>query len=151
MKLKVLNLMTSKVFEIPDVSKAMLIKKFKKKVYEITGVEVNAQNLMFGGKIFNDDCDLCDYKLEDGYKILMQVRKPLEDLPTSTNGATSSTKASSPVKAATEKEPNEKDEEARLSREEEKQRLIGKYYFVNRNFVLSILKLSLVNERIPKF
>ena len=136
MKLKVLNLMTSKVFEIPDVSKAMLIKKFKKKVYEITGVEVNAQNLMFGGKIFNDDCDLCDYKLEDGYKILMQVRKPLEDLPTSTNGATSSTKASSPVKAATEKEP-EKDEEARLSREEEKQRLIGKYYFVDRNFVLS--------------
>ena len=136
MKLKVLNLMTSKVFEIPDVSKAMLIKKFKKKVYEITGVEVNAQNLMFGGKIFNDDCDLCDYKLEDGYKILMQVRKPLEDLPTSTNGATSSTKASSPVKAATEKEPK-KDEEARLSREEEKQRLIGKYYFVDRNFVLS--------------
>ena len=136
MKLKVLNLMTSKVFEIPDVSKAMLIKKFKKKVYEITGVEVNAQNLMFGGKIFNDDCDLCDYKLEDGYKILMQVRKPLEDLPTSTNGATSSTKASSPVKAATEKEPK-KDEEARLSWEEEKQRLIGKYYFVDRNFVLS--------------
>ena len=67
---------------------------------------------------------LCDYKLEDGYMIPMQVRKPLEDLPTSTNGATSSTKASSPVKAATEKEPekpNEKDEEARLSREEEKQ------------------------------
>ena len=67
----------------------------------------------------------------------MQVRKPLEDLPTSTNGATSSTKASSPVKAATEKEPNEKDEEARLSREEEKERLIGKYYFVNRNSVFS--------------
>ena len=136
MKLKVQNLMTAEVFEIPDVSKAMLIKKFKKKVMEITGVAVKAQNLMFGGKIFNDDCDLCDYKLEDGYKILMQVRKPLEDLPTSTNGATSSTKASSPVKAATEKEP-EKDEEARLSREEEKQRLIGKYYFVDRNFVLS--------------
>ena len=59
--------------------------------------------------------------------ILMQVRKP-----------TSSTKASSLVKAATEKEPeklSEKDEEARLSREEEKQRLIGKYYFVNRNLV----------------
>ena len=140
MKVKVQNLMTSEVFEIPDVSKAMLIKKFKKKVMEITGVEVKVQNLMFGGKIFNDDCDLCDYKLEDGYKILMQVRKPLEDLPTSTNGATSSTKASSPVKTATEKEPekpNEKDEEARLSREEEKKRLIGKYYFVNRNFVLS--------------
>ena len=136
MKLKVQNLMTAEVFEIPDVSKAMLIKKFKKKVMEITGVAVKAQNLMFGGKIFNDDCDLCDYKLEDGYKILMQVRKPLEDLPTSTNGATSSTKASSPVKAATEKEP-EKDEEARLSREEEKQQLIGKYYFVDRNFVLS--------------
>ena len=136
MKVKVQNLMTSEVFEIPDVSKAMLIKKFKKKVMEITGVEVKVQNLMFGGKIFNDDCDLCDYKLEDGYKILMQVRKPLEDLPTSTNGATASTKASSPVKAATEKEP-EKDEEARLSREEEKQRLIGKYYFVDRNFVLS--------------
>ena len=137
MKLKVQNLMTAEVFEIPDVSKAMLIKKFKKKVMEITGVAVKAQNLMFGGKIFNDDCDLCDYKLEDGYKILMQVRKPLEDLPTSTNGATASTKASSPVKAATEKEPNEKDEEARLSREEEKQRLIGKYYFVTRNFVFS--------------
>ena len=136
MKVKVQNLMTSEQFEIPDVSKAMLIKKFKKKVMEITGVAVKAQNLMFGGKIFNDDCDLCDYKLEDGYKILMQVRKPLEDLPTSTNGATSSTKASSPVKAATEKEPK-KDEEARLSREEEKQRLIGKYYFVDRNFVLS--------------
>ena len=137
MKVKVQNLMTSEQFEIPDVSKAMLIKKFKKKVMEITGVAVKAQNLLFGGKILNDECDLCDYKLEDGYKILMQVRKPLEDLPTSTNGATSSTKASSPVKAATEKEPNEKDEEARLSREEEKKRLIGKYYFVNRNFVFS--------------
>ena len=58
MKLKVLNLMTSKIFEIPDVSKAMLIKKFKKKVNEITGVAVKAQNLLLGGKIFNDDCDL---------------------------------------------------------------------------------------------
>ena len=140
MMVKVQDLMTSKVFEIPDVSKAMLIKKFKKKVMEITGVAVKAQNLLFGGKILNDECDLCDYKLEDGYKILMQIRKPLEDLTTRNNGATSSTKASSPVKAATEKElekPNEKDEEARLSREDEKERLIGKYYFVNRNFVFS--------------
>ena len=129
MMVKVQDLMTSKVFEIPDVSKAMLIKKFKKKVMEITGVAVKAQNLLFGGKILNDECDLCDYKLEDGYKILMQIRKPLEDLTTRNNGATSSTKASSPVKAATEKEPekpNEKDEEARLSQEEEKERLIGK-------------------------
>ena len=81
----------------------MLIKKFKKKVTEITGVAVKAQNLMFEGKIFDDDCDLWDYKLEDGCKILMQVRKPLKDVPISTNGETSNTKASSPVKAATEK------------------------------------------------
>merc|ERR1712226_234016 len=126
MKVKVQNLATAEVFEIPDISKAMLVKKFKIKVKEVTGIETKAMNLMFGGKIFNDDCDLCDYKLEDGYKILMQVRKPLEALPSSSNGST--TKASSPEKATLEPEPektNAKEVEAKLSREEEKARLIA--------------------------
>lgn len=124
MKVKVQNLTNGEIFEIPDVSKAMLVKKFKTKVKEATGIETKAQNLMFGGKIFNDDCDLCDYKLEDGYKILMQVRKPLEALPTKSNGS----KPSSPEKATVEPEPektNAKEVEAKLSREEEKARLIA--------------------------
>ena len=136
MKVKVQNLATAEVFEIPDVSKAMLVKKFKTKVKEATGIETKAMNLMFGGKIFNDDCDLCDYKLEDGYKILMQVRKPLEALPSSSNGST--TKASSPEKATLEPEPektNAKEVEAKLSREEEKARLIGKYFVLNKYII----------------
>ena len=130
MKVKVQNLATAEVFDIPDVSKAMLVKKFKTKVKEITGVDIKVQNLMFGGKMMNDDCDLCDYKLEDGYKILLQVRKPLEPLPEKSNGSTSTTIASSeekttvkPVEPEPEK-PNEKDKEAVLSREELKQKYI---------------------------
>ena len=133
MKVKVQNLSTAEVFDIPDVSKAMLVKKFKTKVKEITGVDIKVQNLMFGGKMMNDDCDLCDYKLEDGYKILLQVRQPLQPLPESSNGSTSSSKASSEEKATVksvepEPEKNEKNEEAEKRREEERQRLIGKYF-----------------------
>ena len=131
MKVKVQNLATAEVFDIPDVSKAMLVKKFKTKVKEITGVDIKVQNLMFGGKMMNDDCDLCDYKLEDGYKILLQVRQPLQPLPESSNGSTSSSKASSEEKATVkpvEPEPNEKNVEAEKRREEERQRLIGKYF-----------------------
>ena len=130
MKVKVQNLSTAEVFDIPDVSKAMLVKKFKTKVKEITGVDIKVQNLMFGGKMMNDDCDLCDYKLEDGYKILLQVRQPLQPLPESSNGSTSSSKASSEEKATVEPEPekNEKNQEAEKRREEERQRLIGKYF-----------------------
>ena len=62
-------------YEIKDVSKAMLIKEFRKYVQDATKVEPKKQMLMFGGKIFQDDCDLCDYRVEDGYIIHLQSRQ----------------------------------------------------------------------------
>ena len=49
-------------FEIAGVSKAMSVKKFRDLVTDVTKVDPKRQTLFFGGKMFNDDCDLCDYK-----------------------------------------------------------------------------------------
>ena len=58
MQVKIQQMVTLETYDITDVSKAMLVRKFKKKVKEITGVDVKHQNLYFGGKLLNDDCDL---------------------------------------------------------------------------------------------
>ena len=69
------------VFEVPNCSKAMLVLKFKKLVE--TNVQPKFQQLIFGGKIFNDKNDLCDYKIEDGYKIMLLKREPFGELSNS--------------------------------------------------------------------
>ena len=75
MKIIVQNLSTSETIEIPDVSKTMLVKKLKAKVKEMTGIDINVQTLIFGGKIMNDNFDLRDYKIENGHKILLQDKQ----------------------------------------------------------------------------
>ena len=67
--------------KVPNCSKAMLVLKFKKLV--ATNVQPKFQQLIFGGKIFNDKNDLCDYKIEDGYKIMLLKREPFGELSNS--------------------------------------------------------------------
>ena len=73
----------TEVFEVPNCSKAMLVSKFKKLVEKATDVQPKFQQLIFGGKIFNDKNDLCDYKIEDGYKIMLLKREPFGELSNS--------------------------------------------------------------------
>ena len=55
-------------FEIGGVSKAMSVKKFRDLVTDVTnamqcGLWIRNNNpFSFGGKMFNDNCDLCDFK-----------------------------------------------------------------------------------------
>ena len=66
--MKVLIKFKGQDFEIPDVSKAMTVKKFRSFVKDVTEVEPKLQNLYFGGKMLHDDCDLCDYKIVSKYE-----------------------------------------------------------------------------------
>ena len=75
MKIIVENLSTTETIEIPEVSKNMLVKKLKAKVKEMTGIDINVQILIFGGKILNDNFDLRDYRIENGHKILLQDKQ----------------------------------------------------------------------------
>ena len=134
MQVKIQQMATLETYDITDVSKAMLVRKFKKKVKEITGVDVKQQNLYFGGKLLNDDCDLCDYKIENGYKIQMQVRQPLEPITNTSNPNESSS-------ISTETSTKEETTDKKLS--EEEKLLIGKYIFL-------IIILIPVNE-IPRY
>ena len=122
MQVKIQQMVTLETYDITDVSKAMLVRKFKKKVKEITGVEVKHQNLYFGGKLLNDDCDLCDYKIENGYKIQMQVRQPLEPITQKTSKQNESSSSKSTETLAKEETMDNK-----LSKEEEEKLLLGKY------------------------
>ena len=65
--MKVLIKFKGQDFEIPDVSKAMTVKKFQTFVKDVTYVEPKLQNLHFVGKAMHDDCDLCDYKIVSTY------------------------------------------------------------------------------------
>merc|ERR1711962_927119 len=96
-KMKVLIKFKGQDFEIPDVSKAMTVKKFRTFVKDVTEVEPKLQNLYFGGKAMYDDCDLCDYKIENGYTIILmeKQRQPLAPIKDDTNRAS---KPSTPVK-----------------------------------------------------
>ena len=81
MKLKIRNLSSGEVFDIPDVSKANLVRKFKLKVEAVTGVPKTSQELYFSGKCMNDLDDLCDYRVENNFVIMMKVKKDLEPMP----------------------------------------------------------------------
>ena len=54
------------VADIPNVSKAMDVRELKKLIFKETKIEAKKQNLYFSGKLLNDNCDLCDYRIEDG-------------------------------------------------------------------------------------
>ena len=101
-------------YEIKDVSKAMLIKEFRKYVQDATKVEPKKQTLMFGGKIFQDDCDLCDYKVEDGYIIHLQSRQVQPVASKSNNNEEMPTTSTA---------NNNKEETKELSKEEQKEKL----------------------------
>ena len=122
MKVRIHDMVSGETVVVPDVSKAMTVKKFKKLVFEATKIESKLQNLFFGGKMMNDNCDLCDYKIEDGYKIMLQKRQPLEPVAESSN-----------KKEPSEKPTEDKSEkpEVELSKEEQRQRLIGKKKYCN--------------------
>ena len=90
MNLKLSVSSTGKIFDLKQCSKAMTIKAFKKKVFEATQIEPSLQNLIFGGKFLNDQCDLCDYKIEAGYTIQLQIRQPLASISDKSNSGESS-------------------------------------------------------------
>ena len=60
----------------------MDVREFRKVVAKETKVVPKSQVLLFGGKMFADGCDLCDYKLENGYTIILQTRNPLDEIAT---------------------------------------------------------------------
>merc|ERR1712228_194656 len=115
-------------FEIDGVSKAMTVKKFRTYVKEATSVDPKYQNLYFGGKVMHNDCDLCDYKLENGYTIILQQRQPLAEKKEEENGSKlmvkkeeeSNTKIT--IKKELEPEPETSKGEQELSEEERKQK-----------------------------
>ena len=95
MLVKIQHMVTLETYDIKYVSKAILVRNFKKLVKEITGVDVKHQNLYFCGKLLNDECNLCNYKIENGYKIEMQVRQPLEPITQKTAKQNESTSSNS--------------------------------------------------------
>ena len=67
--MKVFIRFRNKTFET-NVSKAMKVKEFRKKVEELTKVEIMHQKIVFGGKILDDlDSDLCGYRIQDSFTV----------------------------------------------------------------------------------
>ena len=122
MLVKIQHMVTLETYDIKYVSKAILVRNFKKLVKEITGVDVKHQNLYFCGKLLNDECNLCNYKIENGYKIEMQVRQPLEPITQQTSKQNESSSSKSTETLAKEEKMDNK-----LSKEEEEKLLLGKY------------------------
>ena len=71
-----------------ESSKAELVKEFRKKVFEYTNLKPSCQNLMYGGKFLSDknQANLCDYRIEDGYKVHLFYREPLHEVKKNNNG-----------------------------------------------------------------
>merc|ERR1712083_353795 len=78
--MKVLVKFKGQDFEVPDVSKAMTVRKFRTLVKNVTEVDPKLQSLYFGGKVMHDECDLCDYRIENGYTIILMQRQPLSPI-----------------------------------------------------------------------
>merc|ERR1712083_113854 len=108
--MKVLVKFKGQDFEVPDVSKAMTVRKFRTLVKNVTEVDQKLQNLYFGGKVMHDDCDLCDYKIENGYTIILMQRQPLAPINDNEN-VSSKAGPSEPAKKEEVKKENVKKEE----------------------------------------
>jgi hypothetical protein len=50
--------------KVLEVSKAMLVQQFRKKVFEAVGIDPKRQRLLFRGKQLEDGCDLLDYRID---------------------------------------------------------------------------------------
>jgi len=124
--MKVLLKFKGEDYEVNDISKAMTVRKFRNEVKKVTGVEQKHQNLYFGGKVLHDDCDLCDYKIEGGYTIILQQRQPLAEKSEGKNGSEVTPKENGEVsKPAEEEKVEETTEEKPLSPAQERERLLA--------------------------
>ena len=114
-------------YELDNVSKSMLVKKLRANVKEVTGVEPKRQYLMFGGKVLVDGCDLCDYKIQDGYTLQLLNRempsastsKPLQDKQVNNNEENANVQEKDSKKEIKTDEPSEaKDDEEKENKAE---------------------------------
>ena len=69
-------------------SKTELVEDFQKKVFEMTKVEPSLQQLLFGGKFLNakNQAKLNNYRIEDGFKVQLFARNPLQGVSMNNNG-----------------------------------------------------------------
>ena len=68
--------------KVLEVSKAMLVQDFRKKVQEAVGIEPKKQRLLFRGKQLENGCDLLDYRIEIGTIIDVIERVVQEEVDT---------------------------------------------------------------------
>merc|ERR1712080_741805 len=120
-KMKVLVKYNGVDYQIKDVSKAMSVRNFRKLVQKTTEVEPKSQVLLFGGKMFQDECDLRDYRIENDYIIILQKRQPLTELELPV--ASTSNRELSKDQESSKEEEEKKNEATKLSKEEEMARL----------------------------
>ena len=93
-----------------DVSKAMLVQEFRKKVQEATGIAPKKQRLLFRGKQMENGCDLLTYRVEMGTIIDVTERVVLEEVDTNskaTKAVDKNKEKEEPPKFSEEKEPGE--------------------------------------------
>ena len=66
--------------KILEVSKAMMVQDFRKKVAEAVNIDPKKQRLLFRGKQMENGCDLLDYRIEMGTIIDVTERIVLEEV-----------------------------------------------------------------------
>ena len=66
--------------KVLEVSKAMLVQDFRKKVAEAVNIDPKKQRLLFRGKQMENGCDLLDYRIEMGTIIDVTERIVLEEV-----------------------------------------------------------------------
>ena len=97
-------------FEIKDLSKAETVKEFQKKVEKATGVSPKGQQILAFGKFLSslNNANLCDYRLEDGHKVILMAKEPLQDLTNKDDDTkTAIKKEASPPPFMDEREPDD--------------------------------------------
>jgi hypothetical protein len=87
--------------KILEVSKAMLVQEFRKKVAEAVNIDPKKQRLLFRGKQMENGCDLLDYRIEMGTIIDVTERVVLEEVDVNK----SSNKEEEPPTFSEEREP----------------------------------------------
>ena len=92
--------------KVLEVSKAMLVQDFRKKVQEAVGIEPKKQRLLFRGKQLENGCDLLDYRIEIGTIIDVIERVVQEEVDTnSAKKGKDGKKEDDPPKFSEEREP----------------------------------------------
>ena len=144
MTFKVILVYNGEEFPITS-SKAELVKDFQKKVFEATKVKPSLQQLLFQGKFLSakNQATFNNYRIDDGYKVQLFARNPLQDVPKNNNGNASDINENSsgkelappsPPPVFEEREPdepalnnsanNDSNDDLNLSQEERKKRLL---------------------------